>query len=149
MLAADTKRTLTILVVDDSPEMLRYLQFLLELESYRVETAGNGLEALQRLSDGCNPDVVLLDIQMPHLDGFCTLKRLLKVRPDLKVIMCSAVSDPHNIQQATALGAQAYLTKPVRQLYLTAALEGCLGTKAEEKPAAHARRIPLPAPRLQ
>ena len=148
MLATNIKRILTVLVVDDSPEMLRYLQFLLELESYCVETAGNGLEALQRLRDGCNPDVVLLDIQMPHLDGFCTLKRLLKVRPDLKVIMCSAISDPTKIQQATALGAQAYLTKPVRQLYLTAALEGCLDSKAEAKPA-QAREIPVPAPRLQ
>jgi CheY-like chemotaxis protein len=126
MLAINAKRTRTILVVDDCPEMLRYLQFLLEMESYRVETAGNGLEALRRLHEGCNPDVVLLDMQMPHLDGFRTLKRILKLRPGLKVIMCSGVSDPQKIQKAAALGAQAYLTKPVQQLYLTAALERCL-----------------------
>jgi two-component system response regulator (stage 0 sporulation protein F) len=116
----------TILVVDDSPAMLKYFRTLLELDSYRVHTASNGLEALRRVREGFVPDLVLLDVQMPHLDGMQTLKYLLKLRPGLKVIMCSAWSSPGKVQQARLLGAQAYLTKPVQHLYLTAALENCL-----------------------
>ena len=145
MLARNAKRTPTILVVDDSPEMLRYLRSLLEVECYQVETAGSGREALQRLNEGCNPDVVLLDIQMPELDGLSTLKRLLKLRPGLKVVMCSGISDPRKIRQATVLGAQAYLTKPVQQLYLTAALERCLDAPQQSSMQA----MPFPATRLQ
>jgi CheY-like chemotaxis protein len=116
----------TILVVDDSPDMLRYLRVLLELDSYQVEIANNGIEALQRVREGCKPAVVLLDLQMPGLDGFNTLQRLLKLRPDLKVIMCTGVDDPAELRRAALLGAQAYLTKPVKHLYLSAALEHCL-----------------------
>src|SRR5207245_10477822 len=87
----------TILVVDDSPDMLRYLRMVLELDSYRVETANNGIEALQRVRNGTVPDVVVLDLQMPEMDGLKTLARLLKLQPQLKVIMCSDVDDAHQV----------------------------------------------------
>jgi len=74
--------------------MLKYFRTVLEFYSYRVHVANNGLEALRRIRDGFIPDVVLLDLQMPHLDGMQTLKYLLKLRPGLKVIMCSALADP-------------------------------------------------------
>jgi CheY-like chemotaxis protein len=106
--------------------MLRYLRVLLESEAYEVETAGNGSEALQRVRNGCAPAVVLLDLQMPGMDGLSTLRRLRKLRPDLKVIMCSGVDDPRQMREAVSLGAHAYLTKPVHHLYLSAALERCL-----------------------
>ena len=128
----------TILVVDDSPEMLRYLRFLLELESYNVQTASNGVEALRQIHDGAEPDVILLDVEMPHLDGIRTLKCLQSLRPGQKIIMCSGVCDPKVATQAKALGAEVYLSKPVQHLYLTAALERCLdappGTKMLAKP---------------
>jgi len=123
----------TVLVVDDSPAMLRYLRMLLEVDSYRVETATNGLEALLRLREGGIPDVVLLDLQMPQMNGVLTLRRLLKLHPALKVIMCSALADPWRIQEAKLLGAQAYLTKPVQHLYLTAALERCLDERQQSE----------------
>ena len=107
--------------------MLRYLRVLLELDSYQVETASNGSEALQRVREGCAPDAVLLDLQMPGMDGLKTLRRLLKLQPELKVIMCSGVDDPSEVRRSALLGAQAYLTKPVRHLYLSAAVERCLG----------------------
>jgi CheY-like chemotaxis protein len=114
-------------VVDDSPIMLRYLRLLLELDSYQVETASNGSEALQRVREGYAPDAVLLDLQMPGMDGLKTLRRLLKLQPELKVIMCSGMDDPNQVRKAALLGAQAYLTKPVKHLYLSAAVERCLG----------------------
>jgi DNA-binding NtrC family response regulator len=118
--------TTSVLVVDDSPAMLRYLRVLLELESYQVETASNGAEALQRLKEGSSAAIVLLDVEMPGMDGISTLRRLKRLRPDLKVIMCSGVQDPRTARQACRLGAQAFITKPVQHLYLSAAIERCL-----------------------
>jgi CheY-like chemotaxis protein len=117
----------TILVVDDSPAMLRYLRMLLELDSYQVETASTGSEALQRVREGYVPAVVLLDLQMAGMDGLKTLRGLLKLQPELKVIMCSGVDDPGEVRRAALFGARGYLIKPVQHLYLSAALERCLG----------------------
>jgi two-component system response regulator (stage 0 sporulation protein F) len=134
--AASNQPKATILVVDDSPAMLRYLRRLLELDSYQVETASTGSEALQRVRAGHVPAVVLLDLRMPGMDGLKTLRRLRRLQPELKVIMCSGVDDPSEVRRAALLGAQAYLTKPVQHLYLSAAVERCLGlstAKAAEK----------------
>jgi CheY-like chemotaxis protein len=122
----------TILVVDDSPDMQRYLRMVLELDCYRVETANNGVEALQLVRNGAVPEVVVLDLQMPGLDGMKTLGRLLKLQPELKVIMCSGVDDPAQVQQAALLGARAYLKKPVQHLYLSAAVKECLGVAPDD-----------------
>lgn len=121
-----------VLVVDDSPEMQRYLRRLLELDSYEVEIAGSGAEALKRVREGCSPAVVLLDLQMPDMDGLKTLRSLRKLRPTLKFIMCSGVDDPGQMRRAALLGVQAYLTKPVRHLYLSAAVRGCLDARQAE-----------------
>src|SRR5712692_5971081 len=139
----------TILVVDDSPAMLRYLRVLLELDAYQVETASNGGEALRRVRDGCAPAIVLLDLQMPGLDGLKTLRRLLKLQPELKVIMCSGVDDPSEVRRAAMLGAQAYLIKPVQHLYLSAAIERCLGlspAKVAEESLGRPSLVAAPTP---
>lgn len=122
----------TVLVVEDSFELQNYLRFLLELDRYQVEIAGNGEEALQRLHNGCTPRVVLLDMQMPGMDGLETLRILRQLHPAAKVIMCSGVDDPDKIRQAFSLGAQAYLVKPVKHLYLSAAIERCLAQDVDE-----------------
>ena len=141
----DTKAT--VLVIDDSAEMQRYLRLMLELESYSVETANNGVEALERLQKGCKPSVILLDLQMPGLNGFQILRRLRSSWPDLKVIMCSGMDDPRNARRATRLGARAYLTKPVQQLYLSAAIERCLSEDEVQTPLfEEGNVITLPAP---
>ena len=121
----------TVLVVEDSLELQNYLRFLLELDRYQVEVAGNGQEALQRLYNGCTPRVVLLDMQMPGMDGLETLRILRQLHPAAKVIMCSGVDDPDKIRQALSLGAEAYLVKPVKHLYLSAAIERCLAQDAD------------------
>jgi CheY-like chemotaxis protein len=127
----------SVLIVDDSPEIQRYLRTLLEMDSYSVETASSGFEALQRLRLGYAPQVVLLDLQMPGMDGLETLRLLGQLRPRPKVIMCSGVDDPEKIRAATSLGAHAYLLKPVRHLYLSAAVERCL----QEPPPKRARDL--------
>lgn len=125
-----------ILVVDDEPSMLRYLRTLLEVDSYQVETASSGSEALQRVRQDPAPDLVLLDVLMPELDGLGTLEQLQKMRPHLKVIMLSCVSDPRKVVLAIRLGAVDYLTKPFQKAELDAALKTCLstGTVAAEVP---------------
>ena len=127
MLTARLNRTkATVLVVDDSAAMRRYLRLLLELDSYQVETANSGADAVRRLREVCEPAIVLLDLEMPGMDGLKTLRRLRKLQPQLKVIMCSGVDDPRKVERAAALGARAYVIKPVQHLYLSAAMERCL-----------------------
>src|SRR5258706_16316091 len=96
----------TVLVVDDEPSLQRYMRTLLELDSYRVEVAADGLEALERLKTGKDPDLVFLDVLMPHLDGLQTLERIRKLKPQLKVVMLSALSDTPKVVQSIRLGAQ-------------------------------------------
>lgn len=115
-----------ILVVDDEPGMLRYLQTLLEVDSYEVSTAKSGREALTRLESEPVPDLVLLDLLMPELDGLQTLERLRQLQPRLKVVMLSCVSDTRKVVQAIRLGAQDYLTKPFQKAELDAVISHCL-----------------------
>jgi two-component system response regulator AtoC len=131
----------SILVVDDEPSMLGYMRTLLELDSYKVETATNGAEAVQRVHRDPQPSLVLLDLLMPGLDGLETLEKMREARPDLRVVMLSCVSDTRKVVQAMRLGAQDYLTKPFNKAELDAVLrhyfENALaieqaGTEAEQ-----------------
>jgi two-component system response regulator AtoC len=115
----------SILVVDDEPSMLGYMRTLLELDSHRVETASSGEDALQRVRRDPQPSVVLLDLLMPGLDGLETLEKMRAVRPNLKVVMLSCVSDTRKVVQAIRLGAQDYLTKPFNKTELDAVLRHC------------------------
>lgn len=118
----------TVLVVDDEPSLQRYMRTLLELDAYRVEIAGDGLEALERLKKGKDPDLVFLDVLMPNLDGMETLERIRKLKPQLKVVMLSALSDTPKVVQAMRLGAQDYLTKPFEKHELDQVLCRCLAS---------------------
>jgi two-component system, NtrC family, response regulator AtoC len=119
-----------ILVVDDEPSMLRYLQTLLEVEAYNVDTAPSGEAAMEKLKNG-TPDVVLLDVLMPGgMDGLQTLEMMRERAPQLKVIMLSCVSDTRKVVQAIRLGAQDYLTKPFQKDDLEAVIQQCMGGKA-------------------
>jgi len=115
----------SILVVDDEPSMLGYMRTLLELDSHRVETASSGEDALQRVRRDPQPNVVLLDLLMPGWDGLETLEKMREVRPNLKVVMLSCVSDTRKVVQAIRLGAQDYLTKPFNKAELDSVLRHC------------------------
>ena len=115
-----------VLIVDDEAGMLQYLRRALEMEYYAVETVASGGEAIHRVRTGDLPDIVLLDIEMPGLNGLETLKQLLEAHPELKIIMCSCCDDEGTIGEALALGARDYLPKPFRQVELAAALRRSL-----------------------
>src|SRR5258708_24067255 len=119
--------TAKILLVDDEPAMLRYIRTLLEVDDYKVETASTGEEALQRVDKGLEPDLVLLDVLMPGIDGLETLEQLRKKRPGVKVVMLSCVNDTKKVVQAMRLGAHDYLTKPFQKAELDAVIDQCLG----------------------
>jgi DNA-binding NtrC family response regulator len=114
-----------ILVVDDEPSMRRYLQTVLELDSYRVTTASNGEEAIEQVQKG-SPDLVLLDMVMPGPDGLETLQRIREVRPATKVVILSCVRDTRKVAQAMRLGAQDYLSKPVQKEEMDDVLRFCM-----------------------
>ena len=124
-----------ILLVDDEPGMLRYIRTLLEVDDYRVQTASTGEEALQQVEKGLRPDLVLLDLLMPGIDGLQTLEQLRQLVPGLKVVMLSCVSDTRKVVQAIRLGAQDYLTKPFQKAELTTVIDQCLGKNQQNLPA--------------
>ncbi|HZP64274.1 MAG TPA: response regulator [Terriglobales bacterium] len=134
----------TVLVIEDCPEVQRYLRVMLELDHYHVEVAGNGEDGVRRVRDGYTPQVVLLDMQMPGMNGLQTLQELRALSPDVKVIMCSAEDDPEVIREAIVLGAKAYLIKPIQHLYLTAAVERCLTHSPGSRPR-EVRVLTMPA----
>ena len=126
--------TAKILLVDDEPGMLRYIRTLLEVDEYKVETASTGEEALERVHKGLQPDLVLLDLLMPGIDGLQTLEQLRQIRPGTKVVMLSCVSDTRKVVQAIRLGAHDYLTKPFQKAELDAVIDQCLGTNQQNYP---------------
>ncbi len=119
-----------ILVVDDEPHMLGYMRRVLEMDSYRVETASSGQEALQRLDGPAHPDLILLDTIMPEMDGLETLAKLRQLQPKSKVIMLSCMADPKTIVQAVQLGALDYIVKPFDRSELDAAIRRHLSGQA-------------------
>ncbi len=120
-----------ILLVDDEPGMLRYIKTLLEVDDYKVATASTGEEALQCVEKGLVPDLVLLDVLMPGIDGLETLEKLRQMKPGVKVVMLSCVNDTRKVVQAMRLGAHDYLTKPFQKAELDAVLDQCLGQGKE------------------
>src|ERR1700681_4269575 len=120
-----------ILLVDDEPGMLRYIRTLLEVDDYSVQTASTGEEALQQVEKGLRPELVLLDLLMPGIDGLETLEQLRKLQPGVKVVMLSCVNDTKKVVQAIHLGATDYITKPFEKAELDKVIDQCLGTNQE------------------
>src|SRR5579863_9129029 len=121
------KQTAKILLVDDEPGMLRYIKTLLEVDDYKVETATTGEEALKLVENGLEPELVLLDVIMPGIDGLETLAQLRQMRAGIKVVMLSCVNDTRKVVHAMKLGAQDYLTKPFQKAELDAVIDLSLG----------------------
>jgi two-component system response regulator AtoC len=120
-----------ILLVDDEPSVLRYTKTVLEIDNYRVETANSGEEALQRINRGPAPNLVILDLLMPGMDGLQTLENFKKIRPEQKVVMMSCVSDTGKVVQAIKLGASDYVTKPFQLPQLQGAIRRALETNQQ------------------
>ncbi|MDU4961218.1 MAG: response regulator [Sporomusaceae bacterium] len=112
----------TILIVDDQPGIRRLLLEVLSENGYAVETAANGYEGLQKARE-VNPELLLMDMKMPGLDGIETLRELRRIGLDSKVIMMTAYGELDMINEAKELGALAYITKPFDILSLCQLVE--------------------------
>jgi two-component system response regulator AtoC len=111
-----------ILVVDDEPSIRKYLQTLLEVDGYDVETVSTGREAIAKVNGGERPDFIILDVLMPELNGLETLKELMKADRSLNVIMLSCSNEVGTVVEAIRIGAHDYLTKPFEKTELDAAM---------------------------
>ncbi|HKC06360.1 MAG TPA: response regulator [Methylomirabilota bacterium] len=110
-----------ILVVDDEPEVRQLMEHFLTERGYEVRIAENGRMALATL-DTFVPDVVLLDMHMPEMDGLETLRRLAVRSPSLPVIMITVNEDIETTARLLQFGAADYVPKPFNLEYLEQAI---------------------------
>jgi CheY-like chemotaxis protein len=118
----------TILIVDDEPFNVDVLQQELEELNYQLITAANGREALSKIKSH-QPDLILLDLMMPVLDGFAVLAEI-KADNDLRdipVIIVSAADDSKSIVKGIKQGADDYITKPIDAEHLKKKVKEHLG----------------------
>lgn len=118
----DPKQVKSLVIVDDDPSNLLLLKAYLEGQTFKVRYANHGRNALE-LCEQETPDVLVADLQMPEMDGFTLVKELRrkKVEP-MKVVILTADAQEETIQEATKLGIEAYLTKPIRKAEFLKAL---------------------------
>jgi two-component system, NtrC family, response regulator AtoC len=122
------------LIVDDDPSNLEYLSALVEALGYTAETAASGQAALARLAQPPRPDLVVIDVVMPELDGVETLRRYRAGGGKAPVVMCSALDESETVVRAMRAGATDYVTKPFNPEELREILERAAGQsgKAQE-----------------
>jgi PAS domain S-box-containing protein len=110
--ASKESGVLRVLLVDDDPLVQQTAPGLLESDGHHVTVAGGGYEALGLLEHGSGWDVVVLDLNMPELDGYETLKRLRHLKPDLPVIVATGYADDHARSRLEEMGHVSILPKP-------------------------------------
>jgi two-component system, OmpR family, KDP operon response regulator KdpE len=131
-----------VLVVDDEPHVLEALSTLLERRGYEVRTAPDGLSALAAVA-GERPDVVLLDVAMPGMDGVEVCRRLRRASR-VQILVLSALTDEPQKVRALDAGADDYVTKPFGVQELLARLRSALRraqSQQEDPPVLHAGGI--------
>ncbi len=106
-----------LVVVDDEADICDFLKSFFEDRSFDVQTAHNGEEAVA-LIGATKPQVVLLDIHMPGMDGIQALREIKALYPKVKVIMVTALETREKIEEAMRFGADNYITKPLSLEYL-------------------------------
>jgi len=123
-----TKR---VLIVDDEPNIVAALEFLLEKSGYAVRVAANGEDALAQL-DAFNPDLVLLDVMMPKVSGYEVCQRM-RAQPQwrhIKIVILSAKGREVEVSKGMSLGADLYVTKPFSSSELVATIDKLLSGTA-------------------
>ncbi len=123
-----------ILVIDDEPDVVKMVQYRLNSFGFEVVAATNWEEGLEKAANE-KPDLILLDINMPVVDGFGILERL-RNHPDLKntpVIILTACSERSDVVKATSLGIADYITKPFDCAELSEKITNALENKTNSK----------------
>jgi len=120
-----------VLIVDDEPNIVAALEFLLQKNGYQVRVAVNGEDALGQLDD-FRPDLVLLDVMVPKVSGYEVCQRM-RAQPkwrDIKVVMLSAKGREVEVEKGLSLGADLYVTKPFSSAELVATIRDLLAPPA-------------------
>ena len=117
-----------ILIVDDEPNIVMSLEFLMKKAGFEVAVAVDGEDALAQVAR-LNPDLVLLDVMMPKKSGYevCEALRADPARAGMKIVMLTAKGRETEVAKGMALGADAYVTKPFSTKDLVAQVVGLLG----------------------
>jgi len=124
----------TILVVDDEPRVIQFTKMNLELEGFRVVTAADGYEALDKVVKEL-PDLVILDVMMPHMDGFETLKKMREISA-VPVIFLTVKGMEFDRVRGLDLGADDYMTKPFSPRELASRIRAVLRRTEAKVPVA-------------
>ncbi|MBN7774319.1 diguanylate cyclase [Clostridium aminobutyricum] len=114
----------SVLIVDDSPLNLMFIESILKRNHYKIKTASTGAEAIEVLTNQ-NPDIILLDIILPDLSGF-DLCKSIRSNPDtdsIPIIFISSRSEPDEIQKGLRIGGSDYLIKPFNEIELLARID--------------------------
>ena len=119
-----TRKEVEILIVEDSPTQAEQLKYTLQKEGYSVSVASDGEQGV-KLAKEKKPDLVLMDIMMPGLNGFEVL-RIIRQRFNIPVIMLTAVQEVTSVRDAIDLGADDYVRKPFHKGELLARIEAKL-----------------------
>ncbi len=123
----------TILVVDDEPRMVQFIRMNLELEGFRVMSASDGYSALERVVKDL-PNLVVLDVMMPDMDGFETLRKIREIS-SVPVIFLSVKGEEFDRVRGLDLGADDYMTKPFSPRELLSRIRAVLRRTEETAPA--------------
>ena len=129
-----------ILVVDDEPDIRELIKDILEDENYRVVTAEDGQRARQQFSQ-ITPQLVLLDIWMPDVDGISLLKEFKEQRASVTILMMSGHGTIETAVEATRLGASDFIEKPLSMAKLLRAVEQALENQAKQSALQHEQAI--------
>lgn len=131
------------LVVDDAPDIRLLADLVLSMAGFAVTAAASGRDALLLLAEGDLPDIVLLDVQMPEVDGWETLSRLRNDprTVDLPVVLCTVKGLPEDTLRGWSLGCDGYLGKPFDIGALVDELHGVLGRDTGERQAVRRAKI--------
>lgn len=119
-----------VLIVDDTETMRRYEHLLLSEEGYDLDMATNGVEALERVSKA-QPDLILLDIMMPEMDGIECCRRIKsnEASSNVKIIMVTTKGEYNRVKEAFSAGCDDYVTKPIDRLELLSKIRELLKFK--------------------
>ena len=111
------EHTKSVLIVDDNPENLRVMSIMLAREKFLIRVANNGEEAIESIKTEA-PGLVLLDIQMPGIDGYETCRRIksMKAFESIPIIFISALTETDKITKAFEAGGQDYITNPLSEV---------------------------------
>jgi len=120
----------TILIVDDEPAIVQVMADRLQREGFAIRTAGDGETALRAL-DQDPPDLLILDLMLPDIDGFQVLRRLRQNGHDLPVIVLTARDDDVDVIVGLEMGADDYMVKPFNPRELAARVRAALRRRAE------------------